>query len=113
MGGDSGVFLGIERPDWAFAQPPSARSSVYAVTGDNISVTAGRLSFVLGLQGPCSSVDTACASALTAVHGASHAVRSRECRCCVARRELEAGAVWCSWRGVGGHALFRWPLQDA
>ena len=58
MGGDSGVFLGIERPDWAITQPPSARSSVYAVTGDNISAAAGRVSFVLGLQGPCSSVDT-------------------------------------------------------
>ena len=67
MGGDSGVFLGIERPDWAIAQPPSARGSVYAVTGDNISAAAGRLSFVLGLQGPCSSTDTACSSALAAV----------------------------------------------
>ena len=26
MGGDSGVFVCIERPDWALAQPPSARS---------------------------------------------------------------------------------------
>ena len=60
MGGDSGVFVGIERPDWALAQPSSVRSSVYAVTGDNVSVAAGRISFVLGLQGPCSSVDTAC-----------------------------------------------------
>ena len=25
MGGDGGVFLGIERPDWAVAQPPPAR----------------------------------------------------------------------------------------
>ena len=40
MGGDSGVFLGIERPDWAITQPPSARSSVYAVTGDNISCSS-------------------------------------------------------------------------
>ena len=79
MGGDSGVFLGIERPDWALAQPPTARSSVYAVTGDNISAAAGRLSFVLGLQGPCSSVDTACASALSAAHGASYAIHGGEC----------------------------------
>ena len=79
MGGDSGVFVGIERPDWALAQPPSARSSVYAVTGDNVSVAAGRISFVLGLQGPCSSVDTACSSALAALHGGSHAVRALEC----------------------------------
>ena len=83
MGGDSGVFLGIERPDWALAQPPSARASVYAVTGDNVSVAAGRVSFVLGLQGPCSSVDTACASSLSALHGAAHAVRSGECAAAV------------------------------
>ena len=41
MGGDSGVFLGIERPDWAIAQPPAARHSVFAVTHDNISAAAG------------------------------------------------------------------------
>ena len=79
MGSNSGVFLGIERPDWAIAQPPSARASVYAVTGDNVSAAAGRLSFVLGLHGPCSSVDTACASALAAMHGGATAVRGAEC----------------------------------
>ena len=79
MGGNDGVFLGIERPDWAIAQPQSARDSVYAVTGDNVSAAAGRLSFLLGMQGPCSSVDTACASALAALHGSSHAVRGGEC----------------------------------
>merc|ERR1711995_278751 len=78
MGGDGGTFVGIERPDWAIVQPATARSSVYAVTGDNVSVAAGRVSFALGLQGPCSSMDTACASALAAMHGGSHAVRSSE-----------------------------------
>ena len=78
IGGGAGVFLGIERPDWPLAQPPSARGSVYAVTGDNVSVAAGRVSFALGLQGPCSSVDTACASSLTALHWGSHAVRGGE-----------------------------------
>ena len=80
MGGDAGVFLGIERPDWALAQPPTARASVYAVTGDNVSAAAGRVSFVLGLQGPCSSIDTACASALSAVHGGALAVKGGEGR---------------------------------
>ena len=77
MGGDSGVFLGIERPDWASIC--SSQTSVYAVTGDNISVAAGRVSFVLGLQGPCASVDTACSSALTAMHASVHALNSEEC----------------------------------
>ena len=79
MGGDGGVFLGIERPDWALAQPPSARGSVYAVTGDNVSAAAGRVSFALGLQGPCSSVDTACSSSLAALHWGCHAVERGEC----------------------------------
>ena len=50
MGGDAGVFLGIERPDWALAQPPAARGSVYAVTGDNVSAAAGRLRVALVLS---------------------------------------------------------------
>ena len=53
LGDDAGVFLGIERPDWAIMNalgPASARQSVYAATGDTTSVAGGRLSFVLGLQ---------------------------------------------------------------
>ena len=79
MGGDGGVLLGIERPEWALAQPPLARSSVYAVTGDNVSAAAGRVSFVLGLQGPCLSVDTACSSSLVAAHLGYGGLRSGVC----------------------------------
>jgi acyl transferase domain-containing protein len=79
MGSDCGVFVGIERPDWAIIQPPSTRTSVYAAMGDNISVAAGRLSFVLGLHGPCLSIDTACSAALAAAHSASNAVQNGEC----------------------------------
>ena len=84
MGGDGAVFVGIERPDWALAQPPVARGSVYAVTGDNVSVAAGRLSYALGLQGPCASVDTACSSALVGTHSGAYAVRGGECAAAVA-----------------------------
>merc|ERR1711965_902872 len=78
LGGGEGVFVGIERPDWALLS--SLRpSSVYAVTGDTTSVACGRLSFVLGMQGPCMSVDTACSSALVALHGAWRATRSGDC----------------------------------
>jgi acyl carrier protein len=111
MGGDGGVFLGIERPDWAVAQPPSARSSVYAVTGDNVSAAAGRVSFVLGLQGPCSSVDTACASALSAVHGGAHAILGGECGLALA---LAVGLKLVPYGALGGaSAVGRWAMQDA
>lgn len=78
-GSGIGVFLGIERPDWVVAQPPLARASVHAVTCDLVSVAAGRLSFVLGLHGPCFSIDTACSSALVAMHSAGLANRGAEC----------------------------------
>ena len=35
LGGARGLCVGIKRPDWALAQPPSVRGLVYAVTGDH------------------------------------------------------------------------------
>ena len=68
MHSDTAVLVAMERPDWALAQPPEARSSVYSVTCDNVSVAAGRVAYALGLQGLCSTIDAACASSLAALH---------------------------------------------
>ena len=73
---DVGAFLGIMNADFAAMQ---THDSVYAATGATISIAAGRLSFALGTQGPCVSVDTACSSALVALHGASSDVAAGEC----------------------------------
>ena len=58
-----GVFVGVE---------PSGlekkEASVFSASGGALSVTAGRLSFSLGLVGPCYSIDAACASSLAALH---------------------------------------------
>jgi len=94
MGGDTGVWLGIERPDWAMAQPPEARGSVYAITGDNTSAAAGRISFCLGMQGPCSTIDTACSSSLVCLHTAARATRNGECGATRFTREtMQASAL--------------------
>ena len=86
MGSDAGNFLGIERPDWGLltATQPQNTTSAYGVTAEATSITCGRLSFVLGLHGPCLSIDAACASALTALHGAAQAVRNAECGSAIA-----------------------------
>jgi acyl transferase domain-containing protein len=56
-----------------------AGKSVYASTGYAMSVTCGRVSFSLGLQGPCASFDTACSASLVANHSSMRALQHFEC----------------------------------
>ena len=45
----------------------------------SISVASGRISFSLGLHGPCTSIDTACSASLVALHSAVRALEHHEC----------------------------------
>jgi acyl transferase domain-containing protein/acyl carrier protein len=80
VGSRTGVFVGITTSDYAqllrLGGPES--SDVYSATGVALNAAAGRLAFVLGLQGPCMALDTACSSSLVAVHFACQSLRTGE-----------------------------------
>ena len=81
-GSRTGVFVGICNNDYAHLLRGLGGEELigpYTGTGCASSVAAGRLSYVLGLEGPNLSVDTACSSSLVAVHLACQSLRSGEC----------------------------------
>lgn len=86
-GSATGVFVGISSNDFASLFKSGGtieQVNPYIGTGTAFSVAAGRLSYSLGLQGPCISIDTACSSSLVAVHLAAQSLRSGECRLAIA-----------------------------
>ncbi len=81
-GSATGVFVGAMTNDWALAQLRRgglAGISPQLFAGTEDSFLAGRLSYVLGLQGPSLVLSTACSSSLVAVHLACRSLRSGEC----------------------------------
>jgi thioesterase domain-containing protein len=75
-----GVAVGITLTEFSTILAASAAGrSPYASTGAVLSVASGRLSYALGLHGPCAAFETACSSALVASHTASRALRDNEC----------------------------------
>ncbi|MFY2563657.1 SDR family NAD(P)-dependent oxidoreductase [Corallococcus terminator] len=75
----TGVFAGIHARDYALvAEGGLEKVGAHYSTGVDASYVAGRLSYLLGLEGPSMAVDTACSSSLVAVHLACQSLRSGE-----------------------------------
>jgi acyl transferase domain-containing protein len=86
-GSRTGVFVGGSTTDYGqllMHSDGSAEPDHYAGTGGALNSLSGRIAFTFGLQGPCVTIDTACSSALTAVHVACQSLRARECELALA-----------------------------
>src|SRR5688572_30750299 len=85
-GSRTGVFVGLCNSDYfqALCSRDTAAFDAYLASGSAASVASGRLSYVLGLQGPAMSIDTACSSSLVAVHQACQSLRTGESRMALA-----------------------------
>jgi len=85
-GTKTGVFIGICNQDYSLLSMSRAKQDIdaYMTTGMAHSVAAGRLSYTLGLEGPCLAIDTACSSSLVSVHLACQSLRQKECDLAIA-----------------------------
>jgi acyl transferase domain-containing protein/acyl carrier protein len=86
-GTEVGVYVGATSSDYVYLQiaagDPGLLDAHYA-SGIAQSMLSGRVSYLLGLQGPSVTVDTACSSSLVAAHLACQALRQGDCRLALA-----------------------------
>ncbi|NEO74333.1 polyketide synthase, partial [Moorena sp. SIO3H5] len=80
----TGVFVGMMTQDYSLLASNLGKADSYKITGNGISVAAGRLAYFLGLQGPTLTVDTACSSSLVAIHLACQSLRNKDCNLALA-----------------------------
>jgi acyl transferase domain-containing protein/NAD(P)-dependent dehydrogenase (short-subunit alcohol dehydrogenase family)/acyl carrier protein len=83
IGSDTGVFIGIDNVDYERKQLRSGDYKLingYCYTSTGPTGASGRISYTMGLRGPCMTIDTACSSALTCTHVAAQSLRNKDCK---------------------------------
>ncbi len=75
----TGIFIGQYANDYQLLLNNSDQFECdgYYATGNSGAVTAGRLAYFLGTQGPTLTIDTACSSSLVAVHQACQSLKQQ------------------------------------
>ncbi|TDM67944.1 hypothetical protein CEF00_13140, partial [Lactobacillus crispatus] len=72
----TGMFVGAEQGEY---QLLGAREGGASITANHDGVLAARLAYFLNMRGPAMAINTACSSALVALHQACASLRTDEC----------------------------------
>ncbi|HVI93285.1 MAG TPA: beta-ketoacyl synthase N-terminal-like domain-containing protein, partial [Anaeromyxobacter sp.] len=84
-GTKTGVFVGVGGQDYTvLCAQDGAEPEAHTPIGMAHCVVANRISYLLDLHGPSEAIDTACSSALVAVHHAIRAIQDGECDLAIA-----------------------------
>lgn len=84
-GTSCGVYIGAIASDYYHVlQEQSVELDPYLSLGNYNSILASRISYFLNLKGPSIAVDTACSSAMVAIHLASQAIQNGDCEMALA-----------------------------
>ena len=113
LGSQTGVFVGLfTGSDWgAVRRDAGMEANPYSNLGYDPAAAAGRLSFVLGLKGPCFMLNTACSSGLVALDCAAQSLREGACdQAVVAAVNLQLHPT--SWLLCDGHTGHRRKVQN-
>lgn len=80
-GSRTGIFAGVAANEYAHLLSSESIDKIepYFITGNALNAISGRVAFALGFEGPAVAVDTACSSALVAVHQACQALHAGDC----------------------------------
>ncbi|MFF7446493.1 MULTISPECIES: beta-ketoacyl synthase N-terminal-like domain-containing protein [unclassified Streptomyces] len=100
----TGVFVGVSAPEYGqLTGADPAAVDPWAPAGAALSITAGRLAYVLDTRGPSLAVDTACSSSLVAVHHACVSLWAGESETAIAAgvNLLLSPAVTVAFRRAG------------
>lgn len=91
-GTQTGVFVGKDHTVESAYKRLDIKPGVAGTAGLYASILASRVSYIFNLSGPAIVIDTACSSALVALHMACNAIKNNECELAI------VGGVAVSYR---------------